>query len=87
MDLLRSQPWKFTKDQWEPEVWGRVLRKVGEQGLIYCTPDIPEEVFTTLPGVSGYEFLTPAGRKRSQGEEGSRKWCRTPFSTFTRLTK
>lgn len=66
VDLLRSQAWKFTKDQWEPEVWGRVLRKVGEQGLIYCTPDIPEEVFTTLPGVSGYEFLTPAGRKRAR---------------------
>jgi hypothetical protein len=66
VDLLRSQAWKFTKDQWEPEVWGRVLRKVGEQGLIYCTPDIPEEVFTTLPGVSGYEFLTLAGRKRAR---------------------
>ena len=66
VDLLRSQAWKFTKDQWEPEVWGRVLRKVGEQGLIYCTPDIPEAVFTTLPGVSGYEFLTLAGRKKAR---------------------
>jgi nickel-dependent lactate racemase len=69
VELLRSPAWKFTKDQWEPEVWGKVLRKVGEEGLIYCTPDIPEEVFTTLPGVSGYEFLTPAGKKKARAKK------------------
>jgi len=66
VDLLRSPAWKFTKDQWEPEVWGRVLRKVGEEGLIYCTSDIPEKTFAMLPGISGYEFLTPAGRKKAR---------------------
>lgn len=69
VDLLRSPTWKFTKDQWEPEVWGRVLRKVGEEGLIYCTSDIPEEGFAMLPGVSGYEFLTPAGRKKARAKK------------------
>jgi hypothetical protein len=69
VDLLRSPAWKFTKDQWEPEVWGRVLRKVGEEGLIYCTSDIPEKVFGMLPGVSGYEFLTPAGRKKARAQK------------------
>ncbi len=66
VDLLRSPGWKFTKDQWEPEAWARVLRKVGEEGLIYCNADIPEKDFTMLPGVSGYEFLTPAGKKKSR---------------------
>jgi nickel-dependent lactate racemase len=69
VELLRSPGWKFTKDQWEPEVWGRVLRKVGEERLIYCTSDIPERVFDMLPGVSGYEFLTPAGRKKPRGKK------------------
>ncbi len=64
VELLKSPAWKFTKDQWEPEVWGRVLRKVGEKGLIYCTSDIPERDFAMLPGVAGYEFLTPAGKKK-----------------------
>lgn len=67
--LLRSPTWKFTKDQWEPEVWGRVLRKVGEEGLIYCTCDVSEEVFRMLPGISGYEFLTPAGRKKARAKK------------------
>ncbi|MDI6755906.1 MAG: nickel-dependent lactate racemase [Thermodesulfobacteriota bacterium] len=69
VDLLRSPAWKFTKDQWEPEVWGRVLRKVGEEGLIYCTSDIPEKDFAMLPGVSGYEFLTPAGKKKARAQK------------------
>ena len=69
VDLLRSPAWKFTKDQWEPEVWGRVLRKVGEEGLIYCTSDIPEKILALLPGVSGYEFLTPAGRKKARTQK------------------
>ncbi len=64
IELLKSPAWKFTKDQWEPEVWGRVLRKVGEKGLIYCTSDIPERDFPMLPGVAGYEFLTPTGKKK-----------------------
>jgi len=69
VEVLKSPSWKFTKDQWEPEVWGRVLRKVGEEGMVYCTSDIPEPVFSTLPGVSGYDFLTPAGRKKSRAKK------------------
>jgi nickel-dependent lactate racemase len=69
VELLKSPSWKFTKDQWEPEVWGRVLRKVGEEGLIYCTSDIPEKDFSMLPGASGYEFLTTAGKKKARARK------------------
>jgi nickel-dependent lactate racemase len=57
LDMIRDPGWSFTKDQWEPEVWGRVLRKVGEKGLIYCSPRIPPAEFSRLPGRSGYDFL------------------------------
>jgi hypothetical protein len=66
VDLLRSPTWRFTKDQWEPEVWGKVLRKVGEKRLIYCTSDIPEKDFAMLPGASGYEFLSSSGRPKGR---------------------
>lgn len=66
LQILKSPSWHFTKDQWEPEVWGRVLRKVGEKGLVYCTTDIPPQDFSILPGLSGYEFLTAAGRKKGR---------------------
>jgi len=66
VELLKSPAWKFTKDQWEPEVWGRVLKKVGEKGLIYCTSDIPEKDFALLPGVGGYDFLSRGSKKRGR---------------------
>jgi hypothetical protein len=32
--MIKDRAWTFTKDQWEPEVWSRVLRKVGETGVV-----------------------------------------------------
>lgn len=55
--LISGPSWTFAKDQWEPEVWGRVLRKVGESGLFYCSPQISPEDYQFLPGRSGLEFL------------------------------
>jgi hypothetical protein len=63
LDLIKSPGWKFTKDQWEPEVWGKVLRKVGEEGLIYCSPEIGPEDYSLLPGVSGLELLGENNRR------------------------
>lgn len=57
LNLLQSPGWKFTRDQWEPEVWGKVLRKVGEEGLIYCSPEINRKDYDLLPGRSGLELL------------------------------
>jgi nickel-dependent lactate racemase len=62
LGMLRDPSWTFTKDQWEPEMWGRVLRKVGAAGLIYCGPQIPAADDALLPGRSGREFLpSPPG--------------------------
>jgi nickel-dependent lactate racemase len=69
VEVLRSPSWRFTKDQWEPEVWGRVLRKVGEEGLVYCSADIPPKDFAFLPGVSGYAFLGPGGKKKNRAQK------------------
>ena len=57
ISILKHPDWIFTKDQWEPEMWGKPIRKVGEDGLIYCAPQIPVEDFKIIPGVSGYEFI------------------------------
>jgi len=57
LDLLKTSRWKFTKDQWEPEVWGKVLRKIGEDGLIYCSLEIERENYCILPGVCGLDFM------------------------------
>jgi lactate racemase len=57
LGLLQTPHWKFTKDQWEPEVWGKVLRKVGEEGIIYCSLEIERKNYCILPGVCGLDFM------------------------------
>ncbi len=63
--IISDPAWKFTKDQWEPEVWGRVLNKVGEEGLIYCTLEISREDYCILPGQCGLNFLEKKGKRSS----------------------
>jgi len=63
LKIISHPDWKFTKDQWEPEVWGRVLRKIGEEGLIYCTLEISEEDYCLLPGQCGLDFLRRKKKK------------------------
>jgi nickel-dependent lactate racemase len=57
ISILKNPDWIFTKDQWAPEMWGKPFRKVGPDGLVYCGPQIPEEEFKIIPGVSGYDFI------------------------------
>ena len=56
-NILEHPDWVFTKDQWEPEMWGKPFRKVGMDGLIYCCPQIPQENFKIIPGPNGYDFI------------------------------
>ena len=57
LDILQHPSWKFTKDQWEPEMWGKPIRKVGEEGMIYCAPQITPENYRIIPGQSGWDFV------------------------------
>ena len=57
LSILQHPDWVFTKDQWEPEMWGKPIRKVGEDGLIYCSPQLSAEDYKIIPGVSGYDFI------------------------------
>jgi nickel-dependent lactate racemase len=54
---LRQPGWRFTKDQWEPQMWGKVLKKVGTDGMLYCSAIIPEQAHDIVPGRAGWEFL------------------------------
>ncbi|MGA2315115.1 MAG: lactate racemase domain-containing protein [Thermodesulfobacteriota bacterium] len=63
LGLIQNSHWQFTKDQWEPEVWGKVIRKVGEEGLIYCTIEISKEDHCLLPGVCGLDLIK--GKRKS----------------------
>ena len=57
LETLRSPGWRFTRDQWEPQMWGKVLAKVGEEGMIYCSALLPQREAEIVPGRLGWEFL------------------------------
>ena len=69
VSILRHPEWIFTKDQWQPEMWGKPLRKVGMDGLIYCAPQIPRQDLYMIPGISGYDFLDPTQTFNSDKEK------------------
>jgi len=71
ISILKHPDWFFTKDQWEPEMWGKPIRKVGDEGLIYCSPQIPEEDFKIIPGVSGYNFIEKSSEFGSDKEKAA----------------
>ena len=57
LDALMGSTWRFTKDQWEPQMWGKVLSKVGEEGLIYCSARLSREAHHLVPGGMGWDYL------------------------------
>lgn len=75
-EFLRSisaPSWAFVHDQWETQVWGRVLEVLGSPGnLIYCCLEIPQEEYRSLPCRPGLELLSPdeaaEGRVRDSRE-------------------
>ena len=54
---LMSPTWRFTKDQWEPQMWGKVLVKVGDEGLIYCSARLSRDEHQLVPGGMGWDYL------------------------------
>ncbi len=53
---LFSDSWQFIPEQWEAQMWARVLRKLeDEQNLVYCCPQLSPKIFGDLhlPGVCG----------------------------------
>ena len=56
---IKSSGWTFTHDQWETQMWCKVLDRIGdEKNLIYCNLEIPDEAYAILPGVPGVRYLT-----------------------------
>ncbi len=57
MSTLLHPGWKFTKDQWEPQMWAKVLDKIGEEGLIYCSSFLSRKEHQIVPGAMGWDYL------------------------------
>lgn len=61
MDMILDEKWELIQEQWQVQMWCRVLERVGgHEQLLYCCMDIPREYYRFLPGtcmMSGQEDL------------------------------
>ncbi len=61
MDLISAPGWQMVQEQWQVQMWCKVLDVIGhDDNLIYCSVDIPRSAYATLPGKPGLDFLTDA---------------------------
>ncbi len=69
--MLRHPSWTFTKDQWEPQMWGKVLHRIGEEGILYCSTRLSRKAHRIVPGVAGWDFVAdgPRGDDVAQARE------------------
>jgi nickel-dependent lactate racemase len=67
---IKSREWTFTHDQWETQMWGKVLEWIhGEENLIYCNLEIPDEAYGILPGIPGVQHLRTEERDSDRTAE------------------
>lgn len=57
LSTLLNPEWKFTRDQWEPQMWAKVLAKIGTDGLIYCSATLSRSAHQIVPGDTGWNYL------------------------------
>jgi len=48
---ILGSDWSFVPEQWEAQMWTRLLQKIPPEHLVYCTLDIPQNSFSWLPGL------------------------------------
>ncbi len=71
LQTIKSPDWVFTHDQWETQMWCKVLNVIeDEKNLIYCSLEIPEADYSILPCVSGHTYLNREELKRMNNPEG-----------------
>ena len=62
---MLSADWTFVPEQWELQMWGRALRKLGRPDrLVYCCPRLTGAAFRGLPGSDGGAGLADAPTER-----------------------
>jgi hypothetical protein len=44
-------------------MWAKVIRKIGEEGILYCSPILTEKEHEIVPGGMGWDFLPARGYK------------------------
>jgi nickel-dependent lactate racemase len=70
LQIIMSPEWTFLHDQWETQMWGKVIQSIGsELNLLYCACEIPREDYCIIPCKSGFEFYHESEFQNEQGSK------------------
>jgi hypothetical protein len=50
--MILDPSWTFVPDQWEAQMWTRLLNQVPPQNLLYCCLEIPDRDFSWVTGTN-----------------------------------
>jgi nickel-dependent lactate racemase len=50
IQMILDPSWTFVPDQWEAQMWTRLLNKISPQNLLYCCLEIPDQDFSWITG-------------------------------------
>jgi hypothetical protein len=72
--LIQGDGWRFVHDQWEVQVWAKLLARVPSQNLFYFSPQTPQEDYAILPCADpapllSEEYGTDAGGTEAGGAD------------------
>jgi nickel-dependent lactate racemase len=74
LKMIVEPDWTFVPEQWEAQMWTRLFKKTPPQNLIYCTLDIPQKVFSWLPGKDA-RSMVPQASSLKELTEKSLAWA------------
>ena len=57
VQLILDPSWTFVPDQWEAQMWTRLLNVISPQNLLYCCMEIPDQDFSWVTGTDARRIV------------------------------
>jgi hypothetical protein len=73
VETILDPSWTFVPEQWEAQMWARLLNKIPSESFLYCSMEIPQEFFAWLPGRDA-RTLVPKAKSLGELVEKSLAW-------------
>jgi nickel-dependent lactate racemase len=74
VEMILNPSWTFVPEQWEAQMWARLLNKILSENFLYCSMEIPQEFFSWLPGKDA-RTLVPKAKSLGELVEKSLAWA------------
>ena len=67
--VILSPDWEFVPEQWEAQMWARVLQRTPQEDVIFFSPTLPESDYRVLPNCDGTRYLPKGQRYQGQWDD------------------